>query len=74
MSPTFGITDNFGVEAEWHFNCFALLGKSVGDGAARTLKQLATKSSLQRPYAEQLTTPRQLFDYACLTRDWTMHA
>ena len=61
--------DDFSVEAEWHFYYFAtLLGKTVGDGAAGTLKQLAAfKSSLQCPYAEQITAPKQLFDYACLT-------
>ena len=34
--------------------------KAAGDGAAGTLKQLATKNSLQCPYAAQITTPRQL--------------
>ena len=58
--------DDFGVLAEWHF--FATShGRTAGDGAAGTLKQLATKSSLQRPYTEQIITPRQLHDFACST-------
>ena len=40
---------DFGVPAEWHF--FATShGKSAGDGAGRTLKRLATKTSLQHAY------------------------
>ena len=56
--------DDFGVLVEWHF--FATShGKTAGDGAAGTLKRLATKSSLQRPYTEQIITPRQLYNFAC---------
>lgn len=53
--------DDFNVEAEWHF--FATShAKTAGDGAAGTLKWSATRSSLQRPCAEQIITPRQLYD------------
>ena len=55
--------EDFGVEAEWHF--FATShGKSAGDGAGGTLKQTATKASLQRPYEGQILTTRQLYDFA----------
>jgi hypothetical protein len=41
--------EDFGVPAEWHF--FATShGKSACDGVDGTLKRLAAKASLQRPY------------------------
>lgn len=54
---------DFDVEAEWHF--FATShGKSAGDGAGGTLKRLATKASLQRPYNNQILTPQDLYQFA----------
>ena len=40
-------------------------GKGACDGLGRTVKRLAAPVSLQRPYNDQLMTPRQLFDWAC---------
>ena len=56
--------DDFGFPAEWHF--FATShGKTACVGVAGTLKRLASKSSLQRPYDNQITIPQQLYDFAC---------
>lgn len=52
----------FDVEAEWHF--FATShGKSACDGLGGTVKRLAAKASLQRPYNDQIMTPHQLFTW-----------
>ena len=56
--------DDFGVSAEWHFSATSH-GKGACDGLGRTVKRLAARASLQRPYNEQIMTPRQLFDWAC---------
>jgi transposase len=54
---------DFGIEAEWQF--FATShGKSACDGLGGTVKRLAAKASLQRPYDDQILTPRQLYDFA----------
>jgi hypothetical protein len=51
------------VLAEWHF--FATShGKSACDGVGGTLKMLAAKASLQRPYNEQIMTYHQLYEWA----------
>jgi hypothetical protein len=56
--------DDFGMPAEWHF--FATShGKGPCDGVGGTVKRLAARASLQRPYNEQILTPRQLFDFGC---------
>eukprot|EP00731_Ephydatia_muelleri_P035898 Em0176g3a len=48
---------------EWHF--FATShGKSAGDGAGGTLKQLATKASLQHAYKDHILTAHQLYQFA----------
>ena len=47
--------------AEWHFSATAH-GKGACDGVGGTVKRLAARASLQRPYSEQIMTPRQLFD------------
>ena len=48
--------------AEWHF--FATShGKGPCDGVDGTVKQLAAKASLQRPYEMQIMTPRQLYEF-----------
>ena len=54
---------DFGIHAEWHF--FATLhGKGACDGVGGRIKRLAAKASLQRPYDQQIMTPRQLYDWA----------
>ena len=55
--------DDVKVKAEWHFSATSH-GKGACDGLGRTVKQLAARASLQRPYNYQLMTPRQLFDWA----------
>ena len=56
--------NDFGVKAEWHFSATSH-GKGACDGLGGTVKRLAARASLQRPYSDQLMTPRQLFDWAC---------
>ena len=54
---------DFGVQAEWHF--FATShGKTAADGAAGTLKRLATKASLQRPFNNHILSAKQLYEFA----------
>lgn len=54
---------DFGIDAEWHF--FATShGKGPCDGVGGTIKRLAAKASLQRPYDKQIMTPRQLYEWA----------
>ena len=54
---------DFGIPAEWHF--FATShGKSAADGIAGTVKRMATKASLKRPYQDQILTPNQLYQFA----------
>lgn len=55
--------EDFGIDTEWHFFASAH-GKGPCDGVGGTLKRLATKASLQRPYDNQILTPQQLFDWA----------
>ena len=38
-------------------------GKNACDGVGGTTKREAAKASLQRPYKEQILTPRQLFEF-----------
>jgi len=54
---------DFQLEAEWHFFASAH-GKSACDGLGGTIKRMARKASLQRPYNDQILTPRELFLYA----------
>ena len=56
--------DDFGIAAEWHFFA-ASHGKGPCDGVGGTVKRLAARASLQRPYDKQILTPRELFDFAC---------
>jgi hypothetical protein len=49
--------EDFGAPAEWHFLATSH-GKSACDGVGGTLK------SLQRPYNDQIITPRQLYEWA----------
>ena len=54
---------DFGIPAEWHF--FATShGKLAADGIAGTVKRMATKASLKRPYQDQILTPNQLCQFA----------
>jgi hypothetical protein len=55
--------EDFGVTAEWHFLATSH-GKSACDGVGGTLKRLAAKASLQRPYNDQIITPHQLYEWA----------
>jgi hypothetical protein len=55
--------EDFGLPAEWHFSATSH-GKGACDGLGGTVKRLAARASLQRPYDQQIMTPRQLFDWA----------
>ena len=55
--------EDFGVPCDWHF--FATShGKGPCDGVGGTVKRLAVKASIQRPYEDKLQTPLQLFEWA----------
>lgn len=55
---------DFGMPAEWHF--FATShGKGPCDGVGGTVKRLAARASLQRPYENQILTARQIFEFGC---------
>lgn len=53
---------DFGISDEWHFFATAH-GKGPCDGIAGTIKRLAARASLQRPYSDQIMTPRKLFEW-----------
>jgi hypothetical protein len=53
--------EDFGVPAEWHFFATSY-GISACDGVGGTLRRLAAKASLQRPYNDQIMTPHQLHE------------
>ena len=55
--------EDFGVSAEWHFSATSH-GKGACDGLGGTVKRLAARASLQRPYNSQIMTPRQLYEWA----------
>jgi hypothetical protein len=55
--------EEFNVEAKWHFSATAH-GKGPCDGIGGTVKRLAAKASLQRPYDNQILTPIQLYEWA----------
>ncbi len=52
---------DFDVKAEWHFSATSH-GKGACDGVGGTVKRLAARASLQRPYDEQIITPIELFE------------
>ncbi len=55
--------EDFGCPAEWHF--FATShGKGPCDGIGGTVKRLAARASLQRPYNDQIMTAKDLFHFA----------
>ena len=54
--------EDFGTTADLHF--FATShGKGPGDGLGGTMKRLAARESLQRPYSEQILTPLAFFNF-----------
>jgi hypothetical protein len=53
---------DFGIEAEWNFFTTSH-GKGPSDGIGGTVKRLAAKASLQRPYEEQILTAQQLYTF-----------
>ena len=56
--------DDFDISAEWHFSATSH-GKGACDGLDGTIKRLAARASLQRPYNhDQIMTPQQLFNWA----------
>ena len=55
--------EDFGIPAQWHFSATSH-GKGACDGLGGTVKRLAARASLQRPYDEQVMTARQLFEWA----------
>ena len=54
---------DFGIQAEWHFSATSH-GKGASDGVGGTVKHLAARANLQRPYEQQIMTPFQLFEWA----------
>lgn len=52
-----------GVKAEWHFfaSCH---GKGACDGIGGTIKRMATKASLQRPYKDTILNALDLYNFA----------
>ena len=53
---------DYGLTAEWHFFTTSH-GKGAGDGLAGSAKALARRASLQRPYDNQILTPKAFFDF-----------
>ena len=53
---------DFGIKAQWNF--FATShGKGACDGVCGCMKRCAAKASLQRPYADQILTAADFFNY-----------
>ena len=67
--------DDFGISAEWHFYATSH-GKGAFDGVGGSVKRLAARGSLQKPYNDKVMTPRligrsqlcHLFTLAIATR------
>lgn len=55
--------EDFNIKAEWHFSATAH-GKGPCDGVGGSVKRLAARASLQRPYDNQIQTPQDLFEWA----------
>ena len=51
--------DDFRVAAEWNF-CATSHGKAACDGLGGTVRRLAARASLQRPYNDQIMQMYQL--------------
>ena len=54
---------DFGIKAEWHFSATSH-GKGACDGVGGTVKRLAARASLQRPFDQQIMSPSQLYEWA----------
>jgi len=55
--------EDFQLQAEWHF--FATShGKSACDSIGDTVKRLAARASLQRPFTNQILTPHDLYTWS----------
>lgn len=54
---------DFGYEADWHFHA-ASHGKGRCDGLGGSLKRKATRASLTRQFADQITSPKLLYTWA----------
>ena len=54
---------DFGLDAEWNFfaSCH---GKNACDGIGGTVKRLAARASLQRPFDNQILTAHDLYEWA----------
>lgn len=53
---------DFGITATWSF--FATShGKSPCDGIGGSVKRMVTKANLQRPYKEQISDPKKMFEF-----------
>lgn len=55
--------NDFNILAEWHFSATAH-GKGPCDGVGGTVKRLAARASLQRPYSEHIMTANDLYEWA----------
>ena len=55
--------EDIDITAEWHCSATSH-GKGACNGLGETVKRLAARASIQRPYNDQIMTPRQLFDWA----------
>jgi hypothetical protein len=58
-------TDNFGMDAEWHFSATSR-GRGAYDAIGGTITRLARKASLQNPHEKLITTPRLLYEWAVI--------
>ena len=54
---------DFGIEVEQHFSA-TTHGKGPCDGVGSTVKRLAAKASLQRPFENQILTPYELYEWS----------
>ena len=54
---------DFGMKAEWHFSATSH-GKGACDGVGGTVKRLAARASLQKPFDQQIMSPTQLYEWA----------
>ena len=55
--------EDFKLQAEWHFFATSY-GKNACDAVVGTIKKLAAHESLQRPFFDQILTPKQLFEFS----------
>ena len=53
---------DFQVDAEWHFTATSH-GKGACDGVGGVVKRNAARASFQRPYCDQIMTPRQMYEW-----------